>query len=189
MININRSETHDRLLQFKQQEDYISKGCQECIDQRPEEFTMPFYIFAHQRTIETDERYSIFNQDIFYEINFPGYIRKYKSFAEVPTARLIWAPRLTKPTPQSNSMLFKYYPEEDQIKILWIIPARELWDQFMKGKLTESEIVVNSIHDFQFDREKMAAPEADDISEERVKAIYEDIKKNPKYGKKEFEMI
>jgi len=188
-VKVTRIDAHDRLLLFKEQQDYISKGCQDCINNRPDEFTVPFYIFAHQRTIEMDERMSIYNQDLRCSLMNPDCIRKYTTISDVPTNRLIWTPRLTKPAPQSNSMLFKAYPGTDNIKVIWMIPAPEMWDQYTKGNMTESQVVGESIYNFKNNKEKMASPEEDDLSMEDVKRIYSEIAKNPKYGRAKFEMI
>lgn len=184
-MKIDKAETHDRLLKFKQQSDFISQGCQDCINNRPKSFeNHPFYIFAHSRSIEMDERISILQHDFWMGAVDPKYVRKYQSLEEVPTARLIWTPRLTKPTPQSNSMLFKAYPPGDNIKIIWMLPARELWDQYEKGNLLEHQIVKESIHMFKTDFDKMSAKEDDDLSDSVVDAIYSQIgKENIKFEK------
>ena len=174
-MKIDRLETHDRLLHFKGQADYISKGCQDCINNRPEQFTMPFYIFAHTRSIELDERIAIFDQDVLYSMIDPMYIRIYTCPQQIPTARLIWSPRLSKTTPQQNSMLFKAYPGTDNIKIIWMLPARELWEQYEKGLMLENKMVMESIHMFKNDFAKMAAPEDDDLPEETIQSIYKNI--------------
>lgn len=146
-MKLNRLETHDRLLDFNKQKDYISKGCQDCIRGRPEEFqNHPFYIFAHVRTHDN------------------GWSK-----------RLIWEPRLTKPKAQTNSMLFKAYPGSDVVKVIWMIPARELWDQYTLGKMMENKTVCDSIHAFQYDREKLEEKEPDDPSDDVVDQIYRDI--------------
>jgi hypothetical protein len=186
-LKLDKLETHDRLLQFGKQADYISKGFQECINNRPHQFTMPFYIFAHQRTIDMDERISAYEYDLISSHLDPTYIRQFKSLAEVPCAKLIWAPRLSKPTPQQNSMLFKAYPGTDDIKVIWMIPAQEMWAQYEKGFMLQSSIVVDSIHKFKNDFENLKAPEEDDLPDERVNEIYASIARD--YGNKKFEMI
>lgn len=141
-MKIDRLETHDRLLEFKKQSVDISECCQNLINKRPFG-NHPFYIFAHARTDDDGFR-----------------------------KRLIWQPRLTKPKAQTNSMLFKAYPGSDTIKVLWMIPARELWDQYIKGNMLENETVVESIHNFQFNRELMEAKEEDDLQDWQIDDIY-----------------
>ena len=88
---------------------------------------------------------------------------------------MIWQPRLTKPRAQTNSMLFKAYPGSDNIKIIWMIPERSMWKQYEKGKLTENELVSQSIHDFENNRDKLEAPEEDDLNDRQVSAVYSQI--------------
>jgi hypothetical protein len=144
-MKINTLETHDRLKKFTSQGFQIAECCQNLIDQKPFG-NYPFYIFAHSRT----------DDDGF-------------------TKRLIWQPRLTKPKSQTNSMLFKAYPGSDNIKVIWMIPARELWDQYTKGKMLENQTVCNSIHDFQYKRELLDKKEDDDLSDETIEQIYRDL--------------
>ena len=150
-MKINLLDAHDRLGHFQKQGLNISECCQDLINQRPFG-DVPFYIFAHARTED-----------------------------DGVTKRLIWQPRLTKPKAQTNSMLFKAYPKTDLIKIIWMIPARELWDQFQKGKLTESKIVTESIAAFSADRTKLEAKEEDDLTDEEIDQIYREISKEAKW--------
>ncbi len=178
-MKINILEAHDRLESFQQQSDYISKGCQDCIRLRPDEFkNHAFYIFAHKRELGIDERLSIFNIDLQRSIAMPTYLRKYVRLENVPTARLIWEPRLTKPKPQTNSMLFKAYPPSDRIKVIWILPAREMWDSYIKGNLTEDKIVCDSIHDFENNRSKLEMKECDDLEDSKIESIYNEMSLN-----------
>lgn len=150
-MKINLLDAHDRLDHFQKQGLDISECCQDLINKRPFG-DVPFYIFAHARTAED-------------------------GISKI----IIWQPRLTKPASQTNSMLFKAYPPSDKIKVIWMIPAREMWDQFKKGNLTESKIVSESIHDFQHNRAKLDAPESDDFSEESIDKIYQQIANNAKF--------
>lgn len=146
-INIDKFETHDRLLEFKKQQDYISKGCQDCIDNRPKEFgNLPFYIFAHVRTADD------------------GF-----------TKRFIWQPRLTRPKAQTNSMLFKAYPPTDKIQIIWMIPDRDQWKAYSQGTMLEQKTVIDSIHAFQYNRKSLEEAEQDDVSEAHANRIYREI--------------
>jgi hypothetical protein len=149
-MKLNKLETHDRLEHFTKQDFSISDCCQNLIDQRPFG-THPFYIFAHARTDDD------------------GY-----------TKRLIWQPRLTKPKAQSNSMLFKAYPGTDNLKVIWMIPAEELWGQYNRGLMLENRTVFESIEDFKFNREKLEKKEPDDLNDEAIDAIYKEISMNSK---------
>lgn len=150
-MKIDRLETHDRYQHFTKQQFNISECCQDLIRQRPFG-EHPFYIFAHSRTDE-----------------------------DGVTKRLIWQPRLTKPKAQTNSMLFKAYPGTDVIKVLWMIPARELWGQYHKGLITENKTVLDSIHSFTHKREELETPEDDDLSDVQIDAIYRSISQEAKY--------
>lgn len=178
-MKINRLETHDRLLEVKKQSDYISQGCQDCIRNRPKEFeNYPFYIFAHARTVEPDERISIYNQDLHNSILNPSVQRNYNSIEDVPSSRMIWIPRLTKPKAQENSMLFKAYPPGDNIKVIWMIPQRELWGQSDEGKMLENNVVSESVYYFRNNKEKLEEGEPDDLPEWRIKAIQKEMGRN-----------
>ena len=144
-MKINRLDAHDRLQHLKSQSFDIGECCQDLINKRPYG-EHPFYIFAHARTDE-----------------------------DGVTKRLIWQPRLTKPKAQTNSMLFKAYPGTDTIKVIWMIPAREMWGQFGKGLLTDSKVVCDSIRDFQHNRNKLEENEPDDMTDEQVSAIYKEL--------------
>jgi hypothetical protein len=144
-MKINPLDAHDRFQHFTKQSFDISECCQDLINQRPYG-KHPFYIFAHARTED-----------------------------DGVTKRLIWQPRLTKPKAQTNSMLFKAYPGTDIIKVIWMIPAREMWEQYAKGKLTENKTVSESVYDFQHNRKKLEEKEEDDLSDEEIDAIYKEM--------------
>jgi len=183
-MKVNRLETHDRLEHFKKQEFDLGQTCQSIIDQRPFG-EHPFYIFAHARTIGLDEKKAIFNEDFALSFTDLGYKRRYQNLADVPEKRVIWQPRLTKPKAQTNSWLFKAYPGTDAVKIIWMIPPREMWDQYEKGKMTEHETVMYSIHMFQNNREKLESKEDDDLDDATIDAIYRQISlsANPEFKK------
>ena len=144
-MKINRLDAHDRLDYFTKQSFDIGECCQDLINKRPFG-DHPFYIFAHARTDD-----------------------------DGVTKRLIWQPRLTKPKAQTNSMLFKAYPGTDTIKVIWMIPARELWASFEKGKLTENKTVYDSINHFRDAKHKLEAKEDDDLTDEQIDLIYKEI--------------
>lgn len=150
-MKINRLETHDRYKFFTKQNFDISECCQDLISKRPFG-EHPFYIFAHARTAE-----------------------------DGITKRLIWQPRLTKPKAQSNSMLFKAYPGTDVIKVIWMIPAIELWGQFKKGNITDNQTVVESIDAFRYRRYELDRPEPDDLTDQQIDQIYKEISQQAKY--------
>lgn len=152
-MKINILDAHDRLKHFTKQSFNIAECCQNLIDQRPFG-DYPFYIFAHTRTDD-----------------------------DGVTKRLIWQPRLTKPKSQTNSMLFKAYPGSDVIKVIWMIPAKELWGQFEKNKLTENKTVCDSIYNFRYRRHQLDCRESDDLSDDKIDAIYREISTNAQVKK------
>ncbi len=149
-MKLDRLETHDRYQHFTKQQFDIGECCQNLINQRPFG-EHPFYIFAHARTDE-----------------------------DGISKRLIWQPRLTKPKSQTNSMLFKAYPGTDIVNVLWIIPSRELWDQFSLGQMLENKTVIDSIYKFQYDRETLERKEIDDLPDHIIDQIYRDISQQAK---------
>lgn len=152
-MKLNILETHDRFKHFTKQSFDISECCQDMINKRPFG-NHTFYIFAHARTDE-----------------------------DGTSKRLIWQPRLTKPLSQTNSMLFKAYPGTDTIKIIWMIPAREMWDQYKEGNVTESKIILESIDNFINHREKLDAKENDDLTDGQIDAIYRELSTECSYNK------
>lgn len=151
-MKLDRLETHDRFVHFTKQQFDIGECCAEVIKNRPEEFgNRPFYIFAHPRTDD-----------------------------DGTTQRLIWQPRLTRPKAQTNSMLFKAYPPGDVLKVIWIIPKRELWSNFSRGMICENKTIFDSINDFKHNRAKLDQPDPEDLDDNAACAIYVAIARNAK---------
>ena len=183
-MKVSILDAHDRLQHFHKQSDQISLACQECIDKRPAEFgSYPFFIFAHQRQIDLDERQDSFNYDLTNSFIDLSYKRRYARLEDVETARLIWIPRLSKPKSQTNSMLFKSYPGIGNIEIIWIIPARELWQEFQKDKLAENKTVIDSIDAFENHRQRLDAPDEDQLPDAIIDKIYQEIAYNARMSK------
>lgn len=180
-MKVNILDAHDRLKHVKNEGLEIGKTCQEMINSRPFG-DYPFYIYAHTRTIGLDEKLAIFNDDLNYHLTTSNQ-RKYKTLADIPEKRLIWQPRLTKPKVSPNTMLFKVFPPSDVIKIIWMLPQEELWDQYQKGNLTENESVSVSIYNYKNHREKLEAKEEGDLDDKTINAIYEEIKFNARERK------
>jgi hypothetical protein len=179
-MKLNRLETHDRFLHYIKQSNDIAECVQSLIDQKPFG-NHPFYIFAHARTIDLDEKIAIFQQDLNEHILNPFHIRKYAILADVPEKRLVWQPRLTKPKSQPNSMLFKAYPGTDNINILWILPPEEHWGQSEKGNVTEHDISAWSINMYRYKKYQLDKKEDDDLSDSQIDRIYQEISNGAKY--------
>lgn len=144
-MKIDRLETHDRLLYFQKQSNTIYEGCMDCIKNVPESIKSPFYVFAHPRIVDHEEKKSLILSG-----EMPSFI---------PSQRLIWMPRITKPIPQTNSYLFLAKKNSDVIKIIWMIPPQELWEQYSPGKMTHNEEIWTSIQNFKNCRHKLSLPD------------------------------
>lgn len=151
-MKINRLEAHDRLLHFKKdQEANIFQGLNDCLKINPLSLALqarsPYiYVFAHPRT-ELDG----------------------------VTKKMYWQPRLGKPTPQTNSYLFRVQSHTDNAEICWLLPPREMWNQYKKGHVTENDIVLWSIEQFETNREKLGESFPDDYSETQIRGILKEI--------------
>ena len=152
-MKVNRLDAHDRFLHFTSQSFEIAECLQDLIEKRTFG-DRPFYVFAHARTDE-----------------------------DGVTKRLIWQPRLTKPEAQTNSMLFKVYPGKDIVKVIWMIPAPEMWKQYGHEKMCANKIVFDSIQAFMNDKASLERREEDDPQDWQVEAIYREIGKEARAKK------
>lgn len=158
-MKLNRLETHDRLEHFKKdQELNIWQGADDCMKRNSLSLALqdksPYiYMFAHPRTCD-----------------------------DGVTKKMFWQPRLTKPTPQENSYLFRAISKTDVLEICWLIPPKELWSQYQRGNVTEEPTILWSINQFRHNRKQLEAKEHDDLSEDRILAIYREIDASLKPG-------
>jgi hypothetical protein len=168
-MKIDRLETHDRLLHFiKDQSQILYQGAEDCLKKNPlslqiQEKSPYTYLFAHPRTLGFDEKIREYLSG------------RYENFDKVPEKKIFWQPRLTKPEPQPNSYLFRGVSKTDIIEICWLLPAEELWDQYEKGNVTESNIASWSITQYKCNKEKLENPHPDDFSEHKAKIILQGI--------------
>lgn len=169
-------DAHDRLQHIRKYSESVAQGIQDCINNRPPQFgNLPFYIFAHGRTISYDERKSYYRDDFHKSLLDPTYKRKYHTIEEVPSNRIVYMPRLRKPKAEPNSMLFKYYPLQDVHHIKWILPPQETWSQYQYKMLTADETIYVSIQNYLHKKDELEALEEDDLSDDKINAIYQDI--------------
>lgn len=159
-MQVDRLETHDRLLDFKKKNvNSIEEQIHNIIAQRPFE-DEPFYIFAHKKTVDIHE------QALYIQAGCP--------IDKLPTHRLVWQPRLQKPKAETNTMLFKVDPAyPDQVRIIWILPDPSQWEAYKKGQMCQDPTTIESIHAFENDRASLERPEPDDLPDERAKVIYQ----------------
>lgn len=147
-MKLNRLETHDRFKHFvKDQSANVFQGAEDCLKKNPyslalQEKSPYIYIFAHPRTAD-----------------------------DGLNKRLIWQPRLGIPKPQTNSYLFRAISHTDLIETIWMLPPRETWDQYQKGKVTESNWCLWSINQFKYNREFLEKPHPEDMPEEKARLI------------------
>lgn len=148
-MKVNRLETHDRLLHLKQDQALnVNQGAEDCLKRNRlslalQECSPYVYIFAHPRTAD-----------------------------DGVTKRMLWQPRLTKPTPQTNSYLFRAKSKTDTIEVCWLLPPTEMWDQYKKQNVTASDIVLWSIDQYKNNRLQLGAKENDDLDDEIARKIY-----------------
>lgn len=148
-MKVNILEAHDRKKHFiKDQALNVSQGVDDCLKKNPlslalQQYSPYIYIFAHPRTSE-----------------------------DGVTKRMLYQPRLTRPQAQTNSYLFRATSHTDLVEICWLLPPEEMWGQYKKGNVTESEIVQWSINQFRANKEKLEEKHPEDLSDERAKDIY-----------------
>lgn len=151
-MKLNRLETHDRLNHLIQdQSANIFQGAEDCLKRNPDSLAIqeksPYvYIFAHPRTAD-----------------------------DGLSKRMLWQPRLSIPKAQTNSYLFRALSNSDIIEVVWMIPPREMWPQYEKGKVTESNEVAWSIEMFKHKRAELEKPHPHDMGEESARMILKQI--------------
>lgn len=151
-MKIQRLETHDRYQHFiKDQSANIFQGAEDCLKRNSlslaiQEKSPYLYIFAHPRTDE-----------------------------DGVTQKMLWDPRLSIPEPQTNSYLFRAISKTDIIEVVWMLPPKELWSSYQKGKVTESNWTMWSINQFRYHKQNMDKPHPDDMPEEKQKEILKSI--------------
>lgn len=151
-MKINRLEAHDRLQYLvKDQSSSIFQGAEDCLKKNTDSLAIqdksPYiYIFAHPRTAD-----------------------------DGVTKRMLWQPRLSVPEAQTNSYLFRAISKTDIIEVIWLIPPKEMWSQYEKGKVTESNEVAWSIEMFKHNKKQLEKPHPDDMPEERARLILKAI--------------
>lgn len=140
-MKLDPLDAHDRLLTFQKQDFQIPECMTDLIKQEP--FGKhPFYVFCHPRTED-----------------------------DGVTKRYIYSPWIWKPRAQTNSALYKAYPGTDIIKVMWVIPPREMWNVYQHGSFFENPIIGQSIWLFDHNRNALEQPEDDDPTAEDAQRI------------------
>ncbi len=147
-MKLSRLEAHDRLLHLKKdQSASIQQGAEDCMKKNSlslayQERSPYIYLFAHPRTAD-----------------------------DGVTKVMYWQPRLTKPKPQENSYLFRAQSHTDIVETCWLLPPKEMWNQYKKGNVTQSDIVLWSIEMYKNHIKVLERPESDDYTEEQTRQI------------------
>lgn len=151
-MKVNKLESHDRLQHLKKdQSANVLQGAEDCLKRNSlslalQEKSPYIYIFAHPRTMD-----------------------------DGVTKALYWQPRLSRPKAQTNSYLFRVKSKTDEIEVCWLIPPREMWNEYIVGKVTGNELIDWSIKQFRFKREELERADPDDLSEEKGSEILNQV--------------
>ena len=140
-MKVNLLETDDRFLHFKAQDFGTNATAKKIVDSKPFGDN-PYYIFVHTRQTDTTLDH-----------------------------RVIWQPRMIKPIPQLNSMLFRVPRGGGDFQVIWIIPPVEIWREFDKGQIHHNDVVGESIYLFQKRFQELAAPFVDDLTSEEAQDV------------------
>lgn len=151
-MKVNILEAHDRKKHLiKDQSANVFQGAEDCLKKNPlslaiQEKSPYVYLFAHPRTAD-----------------------------DGVTKRLLWQPRLSVPEAQSNSYLFRALSHTDIIEVCWILPPKEMWGQYDKGKVTEDNWSYWSINMYQTNKKALEKPHPEDLPEEKARMIMRSI--------------
>ena len=151
-MKVNLLETHDRFLQFNKQQEDISSGVADCIKNVPESIKCPFYVYGFGKLVDPDEKMSLLIQ----------------GQKKIPSERMIWVPKITKPEAMPNSYLFLARKGTDVIEIIWMLPRREYWDQYNPGQMCYNENIWISIQNYRNHLRKLNSPDANGPTKQDV---------------------
>lgn len=140
-MKVNLLETDDRFLHFKGQDYGVDDTAKLIVDSKPFGDN-PYYIFVHTRQTDTTLDH-----------------------------RVIWQPRMLKPTPQLNSMLFRVPRGSTSFEVIWIIPPVEIWPEFDKGQIHENQVIKQSIYLFQRKFFELSQPHPQDLTGEDAQNV------------------
>lgn len=140
-MKVNLLEADDRFLHFKKQDFGTNDQAKKILDAKPFGDN-PYYIFVHTRQTDTTLDH-----------------------------RVIWQPRMLKPIPQLNSMLFRVPRNATAFEVIWIIPPVEIWSEFDKGQINENEVIQRSIYLFSKRLLELSQGHPDDLSGEEAQNV------------------
>lgn len=151
-MKLNRLETHDRLVHFKKdQEANIFQGAEDCLKRNElslaiQEKAPYVYMFAHPRTAD-----------------------------DGVTKVMYWDPRLSIPSCDTNSYLFRAISKTDIIEVVWMIPERHNWTNYAPGMIHADQMIYGFIQLFKNNRQKLTEPHPEDLPEEMARMIMKSI--------------
>lgn len=140
-MKVNLLDADDRFLHFKKKDYGVNDQAKKILDSKPFGDN-PYYIFVHTRQTDTTLDH-----------------------------RVIWQPRLLKPVPALNSMLFRVPKGAKAFDVIWIIPPVEIWPEFEKGQIHEDDTIQQSIYLFRRRFAELSAPDPTDLSGEEAQNI------------------
>ncbi len=150
-MKIHKFEAHDRKKHLiKDQSINIAQGAEDCLKKNKlslalQEKSPYVYLYAHPRTDDNGNKV------------------------------MYWQPRLSRPAPQTNSYLFRAKSKTDEIEVCWLLPPRDMWDEYICGKVTSDNLTMWSINRFRYDRKVLENADPDDMPEERGKQILAEV--------------
>ncbi len=98
---------------------------------------------------------------------------------------LIYQPRLTKPCPVDNSMLFRCTPfDPEKVEVMWIIPSEQHMKLFQEGKVFYDGLIAECIDKFQKNPQLLRVKEKGDLSDFMIKEVYKQSSQRSKYTQK-----
>jgi hypothetical protein len=151
-MKVHKLEAHDRLQHMKKDQSFnIFQGAEDCLKKNKlslslQEKSSYIYMFAHPRTMD-----------------------------DGVTKAMYWQPRLSKPTPQDNSYLFRVKSKTDEIEVCWLIPPRDMWPEYAPGQMHHTQEIWWSIQQYRNNREKLGEKDPDDMPEQQGKNILRQI--------------
>jgi hypothetical protein len=101
-------------------------------------------------------------------------------------------PRLTKPEPLPGTTLLHCDPNDPgAVKILWTLPNQENFGLYKHGKMFSDPFVYECVQQYLKNPAEMMKAEPGDLSDEKIREIYRDIKSRlkPKEKRKEANSI
>lgn len=95
-------------------------------------------------------------------------------------------PRLTKPEPLPGTTLLRANPKDPgTVTIIWTLPNEENFSLYGAGKIFGDSFVYECIQKFLHNPRELMKKEEGDVSEEKIKELYKNIKIKALHKKRE----